>query len=183
VVSEDRRGGDSPLTRSGGRYGAAGRERPRVGRSLMRGAGSLERGGNSPEGTPNPRARRRFRGAMPAPRARRRFARGVPRLVFDGSLRLFGPWAFSLPWIAAMRSVICSYEFYRLLFLKRVDFLLLGDPYGCPPHICCYLYERDKLHEIKILNIMIIIFISYIYTSKVIILSNNVLTNFKNNIS
>jgi hypothetical protein len=90
AVSDDWRGGDSSLTRAsamcqsiqcpnrGSRYGAVGRERPRARRSLTRGAGSLERGGNSLEVVPSPRARWGFRGAAPAPRARRRVARGVP---------------------------------------------------------------------------------------------------------
>jgi hypothetical protein len=39
---------------------------------------ALEQGVNSPEGTPGPRARWRFRGATPGPRVTRRFTRGVP---------------------------------------------------------------------------------------------------------
>jgi hypothetical protein len=69
AMSEGRHGGDSPLTRAsvtcqsiqcpdqGSRYGVAGRGWPRARRSLTRGAGSLERGGNSLEGALSPRAR------------------------------------------------------------------------------------------------------------------------------
>jgi hypothetical protein len=40
---------------------------PRARRNLTRGAGSLERGGNSLEGVSSPRARRVFRVVVPAP--------------------------------------------------------------------------------------------------------------------
>jgi hypothetical protein len=84
AVSEDRRGGDPPLTRVP--VMCQSHSMPQPGEQVRchgsrAASGSLERGGNSSEGAPSPRARRRLRGAAPAPRARRRFARGVPRLA------------------------------------------------------------------------------------------------------
>jgi hypothetical protein len=148
AVSEDRHGGDSPLTRApvtrqsiqcpgrGSTYGAAGRGWPRARRSLTRGAGSLERGGNSPEGVPSPRARRSltrgagslerggnspegassprarqvFRVAAPAPQARRRFARGAPGPAVCWAAEVSWSTGLSLPWAVAMRGVICDLQ-------------------------------------------------------------------------
>jgi hypothetical protein len=135
AVSEDWRGGDSPLTRAPARCQSI--QCPGRGAGMVsRVEGALERGGASheglgpsseagthPRGAPSPRARRGFRGAAAAPRARWRFARGAPGSVVCWVAKAFWAMSLSLPWAVAMRGVICTSSIvHYYYFLKRGDF-------------------------------------------------------------
>jgi hypothetical protein len=123
---------------------------PRARRRLARGSGSLERGGDSPEGASGPRARRRLARGASGPRARQRI-RGAAisplagRRLARGVLRSVVSWAAAASWVVGPSLVqgargacfaACGFICLPFIIFRKGCFpRLLGDPYGCPRHL------------------------------------------------
>jgi hypothetical protein len=90
-----------------------------------RGRQTLERGADSPEGAPGPRARRRPARGVPRPTSWWAVAASLGRGPFHFGLRPQRSVFFWGSWRVRLRFII---------FRKGGFPRLLGDPYGCPRH-------------------------------------------------